>query len=125
MGIPYANGKTHKKKDHEWFLHCHDANREGTALRQSPEQVSQNRWLYTASSSVQPAIHFAWLTGCSELLLVGIGGKGYSKEFRKTKGRNTDSAYHMIYQDTKQVANVLYGKKWSHMYDIAPYCTDS
>jgi hypothetical protein len=120
VAIPYReNGKKsfdHKKAD--WFLHCHDIRREGTALRQTRDQVADTRWLYAASSTAQPAIHFAWYLGCTQLYLVGVGGSGYSAKFEGDSGLNTDKAYYMWYQDTKRACNVLFGRNWDHLYPI-------
>lgn len=115
MAMPNDKGKSFEKKaDHDWFLHCHDIRRDCAALRLTKDQIAETRWLYTASSSVQPAIHFAWYTGCSELILVGVdGGTGHSKHIRQAG----DSPYEMMKKDTTRVANYLFGKKWAHYTD--------
>lgn len=51
-----------------WFLHVHG----WTLLDQTREQVIESRQLFNMHSSINPAIHLAWLMGCTRLLLVGV-----------------------------------------------------
>jgi hypothetical protein len=121
LGLPYrtesGEKSHHKKKGDEWFLHCHDIRRDGCAARQTMAQLAETRWLYTASSSVQPAIHFARYLGCAKLFLVGVDGVGgYAQGVSGTA--DTAEKYAMLRRDTVQISNAMFGKHWRDLYAI-------
>lgn len=51
-----------------WFLHVHG----WELLDQTREQVIESRQLFNMYSSINPAIHLAWLLGCTRLIVVGV-----------------------------------------------------
>jgi hypothetical protein len=104
VALPYRDQMNGRKRSHDikdgdiWFLHCHDIRRDGCAARLTKEQVRETRWLYTASSSIQPAIHLAWYLGCTSMELYGVDGGGQ---------------YEMMIPDTVAISNRCFGKNWS------------
>jgi hypothetical protein len=118
IGLPTRAKSFNKRKKHNWFLHCHDIIREGGALRLNRDMIAETRWLYTASSSVQPAIHFAWYTGCKKIIMVGVGDPvGVGQSFQGGVV-DTPAKYKMLWDDTKKVCNFLYGKNWVRWDDM-------
>ena len=117
IGVPHNCHKTREKvftvdKGDFWFLHCHDIRRDGCAARLTKEQVRETRWLYTASSSIQPAIHLAWYLGCTSMQLVGVdGGSGQAKGLEYDQAK--PGIYDFMIPDTVAIANRCFGKNWT------------
>jgi hypothetical protein len=73
----------------EWFVHGNQGDE--WILEQTKEQLDQDRRFYCHVSSLNPAIHLAWLFGCQKPILIGIGGGGgYAEVFGTTKTSDTD-----------------------------------
>lgn len=94
------------------FLFSTDNHRRCELLRYSKDQILAMRKFYCASSSSQPAIHLAWLMGCTNILLIGLdGGSGYAGCFDKNT-MNTDKIYNLIRRDNERMLNILYPGSW-------------
>jgi hypothetical protein len=112
--LPHRGGFSHKKDD-IWFLHCDDMRSDGYAGRLSKEQVSTSRWLYTCSSSAQPAVHLAWYMGCTKIHMIGIdGGVGYAEGLPRNK-RDPGQTYDDLLIGTLRIANLCFGKNWHRL----------
>jgi hypothetical protein len=117
IALPYRHKDTGNlshsiNPEDEWFLHCHDIRRDGCAARLTKEQVRDTRWLYTASSSIQPAIHLAWYLGCTSMQLVGVdGGSGQATGLEHDHAK--PGIYDYMIPDTVAIANRCFGKNWT------------
>lgn len=111
IGVPH-HGKFTVEDGDVWFLHCHDIRRDGAAARLTKNQVRQTRWLYTASSSIQPAIHLAWYLGCESMELYGVdGGSGQAQGLEHDYAK--PGVYDFMLPDTVAIANRCFGKNWT------------
>jgi len=101
-------------EDEVWFLHCDDTG-DGGPSRLAREDVAESRWLYTCSSSAQPAIHLAWYLGCTYLHMFGIdGGRGYAKGMieHEEKDYNHPDRFTKYINSTLRIANICFGNRW-------------
>lgn len=113
VGIPYAGKTTPPTWAAHWFRHTTGFD----LLQQSRKQIADLHSLWNQSSSANPAIHFAWYLGCTNLLCVGLdGGHGYSQsalQCTDTPPPKKDG-YAQNRSDTQRGATTLFGTRWSH-----------
>lgn len=102
------------KRGWRYFPHQDDPQRTFSRLGWSKEQLVATGLFYSASSTVQHAIHLAWLMGVQEVILIGIdGGSGYCSLITDTKP-DTAGKYNLIMKDTKKQLDILFPGKWNH-----------
>lgn len=94
------------------FTFSTDQHRRFQQLKYTKEQILDMRKFYCASSSSQPAIHLAWLMGCTDIVLIGCdGGSGYSECFDKST-LSDSRIYNLIRRDNERMLNILYPGRW-------------
>jgi len=99
----------------EWFdAHSQQEHRAGR-LQQSRADLAATRRLFCALSSGNPAVHFAWYLGCSELLLVGIdGGTRRADALFPFPDRPPPPTYDAMRRSIEAEADALFGTRWRH-----------
>lgn len=111
-----GNKREFQQKGWRYFPHRDDPQRTRERLSWSKEQLAASGEFYSASSTVQHAIHLAWLMGCSDIVLIGIdGGSGYSGLITNQKP-DTGKKYKMLRADTEIVLNTLFHGNWKDMF---------
>lgn len=95
----------------DWFVHWPG---EWELLSRDREWVARRRALFTVVNSSNPAIHFAWLIGCSKAILVGIGEEGgYAPECQWPKVLPWESDFVRQFNDfTKPELDILFPNAW-------------
>lgn len=115
--LPHREGFSYDPETEVWFLHCDDLNRDGGSLKYySKGKVAHSRWLYTCSSSAQPAVHLAWYLGCWKLRMFGIdGGSGYAPGMieHEDKDYKNPERFTAFLKDTIAVADYYFRNCWT------------
>lgn len=84
-------------------------------------QIAKTHILANHSSSSQPALHFAWYLGASQITLVGIDGPGpdaqhYGRRHHAYIGLPSShpGTYSGMKRDTEAIVTTLFGTRWQH-----------
>lgn len=101
----------YEKHGWNYFPHTVDPKRTRKRLNVTKAQLAKSGEFYAASSSAQIAIHFAWLLGVSNIMLIGIDGKGGYSKLIEDKPWGIEK-YSMMRKDTEATLNILFGNKW-------------
>lgn len=95
----------------QWWLHVLGI----PAGALTREGIAQTHALYSRTSHAQPAVTFAWYLGCTELMLVGIDGRGgYAQVCQNAWEPSPDELYSIMRHHTEVLADDLFGRRWSH-----------
>lgn len=123
--IPIAPGKVEPGRE-TWelpsgieelaFYHGeHDAPGRDSRIRQTRKHIELFRRLYCSSSSMHPAIHFAWYLGCQKVMVVGMdghGGRAKATQHLPGKEPPPDHIYAKMRTESENLLNTLFPNAW-------------